>query len=109
MKAHLCLLAKCLNHCSTEEVFFPPVYSCDVQQFLVDTVEDLFANPSDPLFSQVNNLHVSLFSKLSLWPFRVLKASFVAVISRWSSIRSFSVIVFAFTSILSNWLYSAFL
>ena len=39
-------------------------------------------------------LHVSLFSKLSLWSFKVMKASFVTVVSTQSSIRSFSVIVF---------------
>ena len=56
------------------------------------------------------NLHVGLFSNLSLWTFnKVMKASFVALVSTGSSIRSFSVIVFALSSILFNWLFSVFL
>ena len=44
-------------------------------------------------FDGLINLHIGLFSKLSLWSFKVMKVSFVAVISTRSSIRSFSVIV----------------
>ena len=93
MKAYLYLFGKFLNHCSTEEVFFHWFTFVTFSSFLLMCSRICLLIFPISRFEGLTNLRVGLFSKLSLWSLKVMKASFVAVVSMRSSIWNFSVIV----------------
>ena len=80
MTAHLRLLGKFLNHCSTEEVFFHWFTFVTLSSFLLMLSRICLLFFPSSCFDGLISLQVGLFSKLSLWSFKVMKVSFVAVV-----------------------------
>ena len=102
MKLCLSLSSMLLNHFMTDDVFFHWLIFVAATTFLLILSRIcLLILPISDLVGLIS-LQVGLFAKFGLWSFRVINASFFAVMSTRSSMPSFTVIFLS-----SCWIFCA--